>query len=189
MARFDSAEHLYDWQRTGRFPRIHDDIYNLVRSEVSPTDGELLDLGASTGLLTRRFAQARFVVNAIEADPASIDAGRAAGTYGPGVPVQLWTLTPAALPDFVEYLVAREIRIVVARRVLPELDNSGVTPELLGEALANAGVNHLFLEGRSPRQDAKHRLRSVSDEIAGLENHWSPATLDGKHRAYLTLKE
>ncbi|RJO69790.1 class I SAM-dependent methyltransferase [Nocardia panacis] len=189
MSRFDSAEHLYDWQRSGRFPRIHDDIYNLIRSEVSPSDGPVLDLGSSTGLLARRLQHARFAVHAVEADANSIDAGRTAGTYGPNVPVRHWMLTPGQMPEFGEFLANAGITIVVARRVLPELDDAGVTPELLGETLANAGVSHLFLEGRAPRQDAKHRLRSVSDEVAGLETDWRPATFAGNHRAYLTLKE
>ncbi|WP_067565869.1 hypothetical protein [Nocardia acidivorans] len=189
MSRFDSAEHLYDWQRTGRFPKIHDDIYNLIRSEVSPGDGAALDLGSSTGLLARRLKHARFVVHAVEADANSIVVGRGAGTYGPGVPVRHWMLTPGQMPEFGEFLAGAGITIVAARRVLPELDDAGVSPELLGETLANAGVRHLFLEGRAPRQDAKHRLRSVSDEVAGLQKYWKPTTFDGKHRVYLTLKE
>ncbi|MCU1647153.1 MAG: 8, gp08 [Nocardia sp.] len=189
MSRFDAAEHLYDWQRSGRFPRIHDDIYNLIRSEVSPSDGAVLDLGASTGLLARRLQHARFAVHAVEADANSIDAGRTAGTYGPSVPVRHWMLTPGQMPEFGEFLREAGVTIVAARRVLPELDNAGVTPEILGETLAKAGVRHLFLEGRAPRQDAKHRLRSVSDEVAGLETHWKAVTFDGKQRTYLTLKE
>lgn len=189
MSRFDSAEHLYDWQRSGRFPRIHDDIYNLVRSEVSPSDGAVLDLGSSTGLLARRLHKARFVVHAVEADANSIDAGRTAGTYGPSVPVRHWMLTPSQMPEFGEFLRASGVTIVAARRVLPELDDAGVKPAMLGETLTKAGVRHLFVEGRAPRQDAKHRLRSVIDEVANLERCWKAVTFDGKHRVYLTAKE
>lgn len=189
MVRFDSAEHLYDWQRTGRFPRIHDDIYNLIRSEVSPSDGDVLDLGASTGLLARRLAHAGYAARAIEADEVAIAAGKAAGTYGVRVPVRQWLLTSSDMVPFWDFLVENNIQTVVARRVLPELDDSGVTPEMLGEALSNGGVKHLFLEGRAPRQGARHRLRSVSDEVVDLEKRWKVNTFDGMHRAYLTLKE
>ncbi|MBH0778806.1 class I SAM-dependent methyltransferase [Nocardia bovistercoris] len=189
MSRYDSAEHLYDWQRNGTFPRIHDDIYNLVRSEVSPSDGGVLDLGSSTGLLTRRLAQAGYTVEGIEADANAIAAGRTAGTYAPGVPVQHWMLTPGELPDLADYLADSAIRVVVARRVLPELDDAGITPAMLGDTFAKASVRHLFLEGRAPRQAATHRVRSVSIECAELERHWTPITFDGKNRAYLTVKE
>ncbi|MFI5778681.1 hypothetical protein [Nocardia sp. NPDC051570] len=189
MSRFDSAEHLYDWQRSGRFPRIHDDIYNLIRSEVSPADGPVLDLGSSTGLLARRLHRAQFVVHAVEADATAIDAGRTAGTYGPNMPVRHWMLTPGQMPEFGEFLRENGVTVVVARRVLPELDNAGVTPELLGATLAKAGVRHTFLEGRAPRQGSRHRLSSVNDEIAGFDERWQATTFDGKHRVYLTLKE
>ncbi|WP_280273388.1 hypothetical protein [Nocardia wallacei] len=189
MSRYDSAEHLYDWQRSGRYPKIHDDIYNLIRSEVDLTDGALLDLGSSTGLLARRLEGTGFNVTAIEADAKAIEAGKAAGTYGRGCAVCPWTLTPDEMPKLFDFIDSRRIRIVVARRVLPELDNAGVTPAMLGATLANAGVRHLFLEGRAPRQGATHRLRSVTDEIAELEKCWQTVTFDGKHRIYLTVKE
>ncbi|WP_416565068.1 hypothetical protein [Nocardia testacea] len=124
MSRYDSAEHLYDWQRNGRFPKIHDDIYNLVRSEVGPEDGAVLDLGSSTGLLTRRLEQAGFDVVGIEADANAIEAGRTAGTYAGSVPVRHWMLTPNQLPEFGIFLRSARIKTVVARRVLPELDDA-----------------------------------------------------------------
>ncbi len=189
MARFNSSEHLYDWQRTGRYPKIHDDIYNLIRSEVDTADGAMLDLGSSTGLLARRLEGAGFNVTGIEADAKAIEAGKVAGTYGRAVSVCHWLLTPDEMPKLFDFIDSRRIRIVVARRVLPELDNAGVTPELLGATLADAGVRHLFLEGRAPRQGATHRLRSVTDEIAELEHRWKTTTLDIKHSVYLTVKE
>lgn len=189
MARFDSAEHLDDWQRTGRYPKIHDDIYNLIRSEVDASDGAVLDLGSSTGLLARRLDAAGFDVTGIEADAKAIDAGKGAGTYRGTVAVCHWLLTPDELPKLSDFIESRRIRVVVARRVLPELDDAGVTPELLGAVLAKSGVRHLFLEGRAARQGSKHRLRSVSAEVAGIARCWTATTFDGQHRAYLTPKE
>ncbi|MBF6460167.1 hypothetical protein IU433_14090 [Nocardia puris] len=189
MARFDSAQHLYDWQRSGRFPAIHDGIYNLVRSEISPTDGPVVDLGSSTGLLTRRLEQVGYTVCGVEADAKAVDAGQRAGVYGRGAPVWHFALAPQTLPEFAVWVEGRRTRAVVARRVLPELDNVGVAPAILGRTLAEAGVRHLFIEGRAPRRDATHRLRRLADEIGELEEHWRPATFDGAHRAYLTVKE
>lgn len=189
VTRFDSAEHLYDWQRSGRFPNIHDGIYNLIRSDVGPADGTLLDLGSSTGLLTRRLGQAGFTVLGVEADANAIEAGRTAGTYSHTIPVRRWVLTPNQLDAFGDLLRAEGVTIVVARRVIPELDDAGVTPPLLAATLANSGVRHLFVEGRAPRRDASHRLRSLAIETAELGTRWQTATVDGSHRVYLTVKE
>lgn len=92
--RFDAPEHVDAWRSTGRFPVIHDAIVRLVQEEIDPRAGTVLDVGSSTGLLTRRLTDSGYVVAAAQEPGAALDAGRLAGLYD-GVPVFDQRITPA----------------------------------------------------------------------------------------------
>lgn len=167
MSRFDSLEHLDRWRATGRFPRIHDGITALVRSTL-PKWAQVADLGSSTGLLTRRLAEHGYEVCGVEADARAIALGEEYGTYGEECPVHPFEVTPDTLADLEGLLAGTDA--VVARRVLPELLDNQVTPAMVGEVLAEAGVRWIVLEGRAPRAGATHKLAHLGAEIAGLES-------------------
>lgn len=187
--RFNSPEYLDVWKATREYPAIHDGIFRLIVSEVEPEIGNMLDLGSSTGLLTRRLWGQMYSICGVESSRAAVNAGRAAATYGDGTlvgpPVYRHQLLPGELHDFGVWLLEHQIKAVVARRVLPELDDYGVTPAMLSDVLVHAGVEHLFVEGRAPRKHATHRLPTLEQEIDALGDAWTPKAFDGPHRAHL----
>ena len=184
MSRFDCPEYVEEWKAVGAFPSIHDGIFGMLMTTVGPEIGGVLDLGSSTGLLSRRMADAGYTVYAIEGSVATSNVGKEAGIYA-GIEVLRARLKPRDMGSFSEWLTKRDIRVVMARRVFPELDDYGCHPSFLAKVFAEAGVGHIFVEGRLPRPNAVHRLRTLADEIAALGSLWEVERQDGPHRAHL----
>lgn len=190
--RFNSTEYLDAWKATGKYPAIHDGIFRLITHGVNQDVGAVLDLGSSTGLLARHLWENGYDLYGVEASRAAVTAGRDAGTYmaedgnpSDGPEVYRHQLLPGELHDLGVWLLEHEIKVVIARRVLPELDDYGVPPSMVSEVLVNAGVEHLFVEGRAPRARATHRLPTLTHEIEALGECWAPKTFDGLHRVHL----
>lgn len=186
MTRFDCPEYVQAWQDTGKFPAIHDGIFALLKAKV-PVDEEgtsVLDLGSSTGLLSRRMADAGYCVHAMEGSRSTSNVGTEAGIYQ-DIEVARWRLRPGDMRTFTEWMVERRVTVVMARRVFPELDDYGINPSFLGKAFAFAGVRHLLVEGRVSRPYATHRFKSLGDEIGALGDLWEVESYDGPHRAHL----
>lgn len=188
MTRFDCPEYVDEWKATGSFPAIHDGIFSLLRNVLPDVDGAVLDLGSSTGLLSRRMADAGYTVFAIEGSVATSNVGRAAGIYS-GIEVTRARMRPSDLNSFGDWLAKHDIRVVMARRVFPELDDYGCHPKTLARVFAEAGVEHIFVEGRLPRPNATHRLQTLIDEIEALGPLWQVDRQDGPHRAHMVRSE
>lgn len=185
MTRFNCPEYVDAWKDGGKFPNIHNGIFNLITRGVKPEDGNILDLGSSTGLLSRRLADAGYTVYPMEASRVAINEGTEAGVYD-DLEVTQFRLRPSRVDEFIDWLTDHQIKVVVARRVFPELDDSGIPPALMSESFITAGVEHLFVEGRVPRANVKHRLHNLNAEIDALGSLWSLAGVDFPHRAHLT---
>ena len=188
MTRFDCPEYVEQWKATGAFPAIHDGIFALLTNTVPDVDGTVLDLGSSTGLLSRRMADAGYTVIPMEGSRATVNVGTEAGVYA-GMEVFRHRLKPGDLRSFTEWLINRQVAVVMARRVFPELDDYGCHPKFLSRCFAEAGVAHLFVEGRLPRPNAIHRLRTLDEEIDALGPLWEVASMDGPHRAHLVRSD
>jgi hypothetical protein len=175
VTRFDCPEYVRAWQDTGKFPPIHDGIFALLKAKIPVAeDGTtVLDLGSSTGLLSRRMADAGYTVYAIEGSVATSNVGREAGIYD-GIEIMRSRLKTEDLRDL---------------RVFPELDDYGVAPQFLARVFAEAGVKHILVEGRLQRPYATHRLKSLSDEITALGDLWTVESYDGPHRAHLVRSD
>jgi hypothetical protein len=71
--RFDSQERIDLWRSTGKFPQIHDTLFNYV---ISRMNGDVvLDLCGSTGLLSRRFISAGIPAVGVEGEQESVEKG------------------------------------------------------------------------------------------------------------------
>lgn len=174
--RFDAPEHVGLWQKTGRFPAIHDAIANHVRTVVSPGDGPVLDLCSSSGLLGRRLLDLGYTVTAVQESNAALSLGLSAGVYR-GVPLLEARITLGSLPLFLHWVGEQEVDTIVARRAFPELwDGVGGAGGFaqLAEGLAECGVERIVLEGRAPTRKATHPLASADAEVEALSRHgWS----------------
>jgi hypothetical protein len=163
MNRFDSQTYLDDWKASGRFPRIHDQIFAVVKAW-APAGVVCLDLCCCTGLLAQRLKDAGFGACGVDGDRDALERARAAGVDAPLIPL---TIDETTLPTFGPMVAALGVGTVVARRCLPEL--SGGDPAMVRrivDVLLDAGVGQLIIEGRVNSARSTHPLACVNDEIA-----------------------
>lgn len=176
--RFDAPEYLQEWQDTGRYPAIHDAIFNMAAATLEPGT-PVLDLGACTGLLTARLQRAGYTVTAAEGNAESYRAGRAAGTWGEA-PVWTQYVTPATLDGFASLLAERRVEALIARRVLPEVyDGMAGDFPAFADVLRHSPVRTIILEGRKASRRTTHPLGSAEREVAALWGTWKVAEAAG----------
>lgn len=169
--RFDSPEWITEWKATGRFPHIHDAIYNAFAATVDPGT-PVLDIGASTGIMTARLQHGGYTVTAAEANPASLATGRELGTWGDAT---LWEhfITPATVTDFFKLLQDRRIGAIMARRVISEVyDGMGGEPGAFAEAVRRSSVHTIVLEGRKISRNTVHPCGTADLEVAVFGPGW-----------------
>lgn len=190
--RFSDEEYLRDWKDNGIFPKIHNNIFNLVASTCESET--VLDLCACTGLIGQRLQdKLGLKVVAIEGDPAWVERGAKWGTNIPTL--NIWVL-PDTLPKVLDWITKNQVTGIVARRCISELfgnDSKGkhlATPNWLWaaeftEAIVDAGVRELWLEGRADQGRSTHCIPDTETEIKCFSSHFKPYEWYGKC-AYLT---
>lgn len=178
--RFDATEYVDTWKATGRFPAIHDRITALVREEVSPSEGTVLDLCASTGLLGRRLADCGYTVTAVQEPGPATMTGVAAGVYDP-VDLLALRIAPDTVGEFLRHVEDHEVRTIVARRCFPELWEalSDVEFGVMARGLVDAGVRRIVLEGRVASHRSTHPLATAAHEVTALAPAWRPVRVTG----------
>ena len=161
--RFNSPEHLATWQRTKRYPAIHDNMAAAANSYVR--GARLLDLGCSYGLLGARIAKEAGSHRpvGVDADKSVIDAANQAG-----VPMEFYHLEVNAetLSRLETIIMCHGIDVIIARRILPEL--FGLDPVLgcnFAAMCAAAGVKEMLVEGRVVSARSTNALASIDDEV------------------------
>lgn len=173
MGRFDDPALVEAWRSRGEWPAIHRQLVGMIHERA--VGRRFLDLCASTGLLGRQLTTLGFNGWAIEAKPGDPNA------YDAMFGVVQLKLTPATLALLHDAIDANGADVVVARRCLPELEDAGVTPAMLADVLASAGVTELFVQGRRPTPNAVHRLATVELEVEALvPAGWSPVVVAGE---------
>lgn len=177
--RFDSPELVEHWQATGHFPVIHDAIFQAVKENLKPGT-RVLDLGACTGLLSRRMADAGYTVTAVEPDLSAWRQGDRAGTFT-DIPVHTAPINTMGLFGFEAMLGERRIEAIVARRVFPEIHSAmrGDWHEFM-ESLNSSAVETIILEGRKHSTRTVHPLGHVAKEIAALGEAWELTQWQGE---------
>lgn len=179
--RFDAPEHVRTWQKFSRYPDIHHDIVGWTRITVAPSDGTVLDLCSSSGLLGRQLADCGYIVTAVQEPNAAVQLGLDAGVYR-GIPLLHARIDGEALPAFLHWVGEQQVETVVARRAFPELwDALGADGFAeLARGLVAAGVETIVLEGRAPTRKAVHPLASADAEVDALTPHGWRTSEGGK---------
>ncbi|MFD1145957.1 hypothetical protein [Saccharothrix hoggarensis] len=171
--RFDAVSYVTAWSTGRRFPAIHNGIMSVVRAEIEPEDGVVLDLCSSTGLLSRQLADVgHYPVVAVEQPGPALQLGMNAGVYDelPVLPLRIARDTLGGLLAWVE---ERKVTTVVARRCFPELhDALGEEFATMAAGLVDAGVRRVVLEGRIFSARTTHSLGTASREVAALAPRW-----------------
>jgi hypothetical protein len=171
--RFNDPEYVAAWRRDGTFPAIHTKLVELVLSKAKGRT--FVDLCGSTGLLGRQLVSRGMTGSAVEASSKAIIGGAYDGAY---LALEL-RLTPASLPILISWIRTTGAVTAIARRCLPELADAGLWPDALGQALIEAGITELFLEGRVVSARSVHKLASAELEIAALAKRWKLVTQVG----------
>lgn len=183
--RFDSTEHLDAWKATGRFPAIHDDLFNLIATEATGTS--FLDLCCSTGLLAQRLADKLPGVAACGVD-ADVDAVLAGAEAGIKVPVLTMKVELKSLDSLLQWIRDNRVTVLVARRCFPELfGHDHDLARAFSKGIHALGVTEVFLQGRVPVAGAKNSLASVLDEVQLLDHDYRLSFAHGQ-LAYLKAR-
>lgn len=183
--RFDSEERLELWQRTGRFPDIHDDLFTTI--EVEAEGDSFLDLCCSTGLLGQRLLSAGRKAVGVEMDERTIALGK---RYGVQLEVTQLAVTVDTFDVLGDVLKRNGVNVLVARRCLSEIFFRPVEREQCGrfaDMLCDAGVKEVFLQGRQYTPKASHPVPSIKHEVALLDTRFVPRFIHGEI-SYLRIK-
>lgn len=161
--RFDSQERIDLWRSTGKFPQIHDTLFNYV---ISRMNGDVvLDLCGSTGLLSRRFISAGIPAVGVEGEKESVEKG----VWGEDQPVKHMWITPETVWSIADWMKEHKVNTVVARRCISEL--IPVFP-VLGEVFIAGGAKEMFLEGRQRVAKPTHPCPDIEHEIMPFVGEW-----------------
>lgn len=169
--RFDSTDWLEAWKKTGRFPHIHDAIFNAFAANVEP-GASVLDIGASTGISTARLQHLGYKATAVEANPESIARGREYGTWQDA---PIWTnyITPATILGLESLLAERAVTAILARRVISEVyDGMKGEPAEFARVVRESGVQIIVLEGRKISKNTVHPCGTADLEAAVFGPGW-----------------
>lgn len=174
--RFDSHDYLVEWRDKGQFPAIHEAIFTAAHEHT--VKGEvIIDLGASTGLLSRHLKDHGREVIPVEPHAPSRARGAAYGTWA-GMTVHANPISAAAGVEPLRALLEDEMpSCIVARRVFPEIYEStelvrpGMWQAFL-DVLEESSVSLIVLEGRKFSARTTHPLGHVEAEIAALGPDW-----------------
>lgn len=188
--RFNDVSYLQKWSDNGTYPRIHNDIFELFMRTFESQS--ILDLCCATGLLGTRIKEKAFLdVCAIEAEQKNIDRGV---EWGIPIPILKLFIERGTLPQFIKWIESNEVTGIVARRCISEL--FGNTPdnevdwewaEIWTNAIADAGVREVWLQGRADQGRSVHCIPDTATEIECLSSRYTVMdTL--KETAYLVLK-
>lgn len=188
--RFNDVSYLQKWSNGRGYPRIHNDIFELFMRTFESES--VMDLCCATGLLgTRINEKLGLDVCAVEAEQKNIDRGR---EWGISIPILHLFIERQTLPQFVQWIESNNVTGIVARRCISEL--FGNTPdnkvdwewaEIWTNAIANAGVKEVWLQGRADQGRSVHCIPDTETEVKCLSTRYTVSeTL--KETAYLVLK-
>jgi hypothetical protein len=172
--RYDDEEHLKAYTRHNSFPKIHDDLYAMVREHAEGRS--FLDLCCCYGLLGERVRQgvAGARVIGVEGNMSSVDK---AERYGVKIRIHRLRILPRTLEAFVALVKAHEVSVILARRCLSEIfvADHQTQPkrdhrfaEDFREGVLAPGVREFVIQGRAPTSAATWPIKDVDDEIQML---------------------
>ena len=185
--RYNDESHLRTWKDEGKFPRIHDDIFTLFMQTFEAES--VIDLCCAIGILgTRIHEKAGVEVCGVELLEKNITRAQ---KWGVPIPIRQLSIERATLVSFTDIIRERGATGIVARRCISEL--FGNTPDnrvdwewanLWTEAVADAGVTEIWIEGRADQGRSVHPIPDTATEVKCLSSRFS---VEETHRncAYL----
>lgn len=157
---FHSEELIYDLVVRHKYPKIHDDIFNMSSCIC---DMNVMDLGCCFGLLSNRLATRNKLVVGIEANKSYFDKCVA----NPKVKYVNLKVNMDTMPQIRQIVKENNIKALYARRVMPELYETGGLElcEAFAKAMYDTDVTFVVLEGRVKTKNATNFLSSIDREV------------------------
>lgn len=182
--RFNDQSYIEEYHQLGRFPKIHDDIAALVSAKVKTAPA--IDFGCNIGLLSVRLVKQIGLPSVVGIEPDPRDFARR--VEHPSVSYYNMPVDRAHLDEIVKIIGAFGIKVVVARRVISEIgfNNFDFMPVLSG-ALAESGIEQIFLEGRVYSSKSVHPIPNSEKECKLLGERFTVAD-SYKNCRYLVRK-
>lgn len=168
--RFFSQDYIDDYNSKGVFPKIHDDIVTLISNFSRET--RALDLGACTFLLPVRLIEKLDfdICIGIEGNKNYVD--RAVSNEK--VLKESFYVNADTLENLRSLIVDNNIKLITARRVLPEISNNDIDIiHELAKTLYESGIEEIALEGRVKTKNATALLSSIEDEVKAMSKYYS----------------
>lgn len=166
--RFDDDKYIQDVINYNKYPKIHDDIFYLSKY----VDAEnVLDLGCCTGLLSHRLSNIYNNVVGVEANKSFLNKAIAKDN----VKYINLKINSSNLNRLREIMLLNNIDAVFARRVFPELHDTGGA-ELLDavcDMFYRCNIKYVAIEGRKPTRNAKNPLNTLDKEIQCFSKYYT----------------
>ena len=182
--RYSSSEYVYDYKAKGIFPRIHNDIFNMVKENVKGK--RAIDLGSCTGLISIRLVeQAGFeFVAGLEGNISYLEKA----IPNDKVTYFNFYVTKENMDKLKEVIVKNGITVVVGRRVIPEIGERDISVVYdLVKLLYEVGVEEIVLEGRVVVKKPTNKLYSIEKEIECFDKYFK-LVAKNKECAYLVRR-
>ena len=182
--RYSSIEYVYDYKAKGIFPRIHNDIFNMVKENVKGK--RAIDLGSCTGLISIRLVeQAGFeFVAGLEGNISYLEKA----IPNDKVTYFNFYVTKENMDKLKEVIVKNGITVVVGRRVIPEIGERDISVVYdLVKLLYEVGVEEIVLEGRVVVKKPTNKLYSIEKEIECFDKYFK-LVAKNKECAYLVRR-
>lgn len=157
--KFDDDEYIKRYLEHGEYPRIHDDIFsrvNIVKAD------NVIDLGCCTGLLSSRLAKVYKKVVGIEPCEKYLDKA----VREPNIQYKCMKINKDTLEELAYIIKKYNIQAVFARRVIPELYETGgfdLVQDFV-KTLSRTNVQYVIIEGRKSTSKAVNPLKNVEEE-------------------------
>lgn len=158
--RFNDDKYVYDVLNYNKYPKIHDDIFYL--SNFIDVDN-VLDIGCCTGLLSHRLSNIYKNVIGVEANKTFIDKA----INKDNVKYINLKINNKNLSKLEDILISNNIEAVFARRVFPEIYDTGGIDLLnnICDMFYKCNLKYIVIEGRKPTKNAKNPLNILDKEM------------------------
>lgn len=166
--RFDDDKYVKDFVAYGIFPKIHDNIIDTV-SMVSCDVA--IDLGSCTGLLSARLIENGYKrVIGIEGNPAYLKKA----VKHSGVTYSNFYITEENLGKLETLLDTHKVEMIVARRVFPEICDTGGLDlvKRLAVIFDKHKVKFITIEGRIDSKNAVNKLHNIDSEVKMFNGYY-----------------
>lgn len=179
---YNDEKYIRDYLKTGKFPKIHDDIWREI-SGTHVCGDSVADIGCCYGLLSVRCAQIAKHVVGIEANEKYL----AKAIQHPRVDYVPMTITLDTVPDLEKVFEQYKVDTVVMRRVVPELYDTGGYEliEELSKMFKRRDILRIILEGRIESSRSTHPLKNVVEEWKLFEDRFE---FCGSYKNVITLR-